>query len=134
MLEFQRAVMPLATPLDRLARGHFEPIGDELHSYFRDVHDHLLRVNGQIETQRQLLSSVLQAHLTQVTVRQNEDLRRIAAWAAILALPTAIAGVYGMNFQDMPELSWTLGYPVVLAVMTSLCVGLYVRLRRAGWL
>jgi len=134
VLEFQRAVVPLASPLDRLARGHFEPVCDDLHSYFRDVHDHLLRVNTQLDTQRQLLASALQAHLTQVTVRQNEDMRRIAAWAAILAVPTMMAGIYGMNFKHMPELEWTYGYPLVALVMAAICTGLYLRLRRAGWL
>jgi magnesium transporter len=134
VLEFQRAVVPLATPLDRLARGHFEPICDPLHSYFRDVHDHLMRVSGQIDTQRQLLSSALQAHLAQVTVRQNEDVRRISAWAAILAIPTAVAGIYGMNFKHMPELKWTYGYPLVLVVVALMCTALYWRLRRSGWL
>jgi magnesium transporter len=134
VLQFQRSIVPLATPLDRLARGHFDAIPDDLHSYFRDVHDHLLRVSSQIDTQRQLLSSALQAHLTQVSVRQNEDMRRIAAWAAILAIPTAIAGIYGMNFDHMPELRWQYGYPLALSVMGVICGLLYRRLRRAGWL
>jgi len=134
VLEFQRAVVPLATPLDRLARGHFEPICDPLHSYFRDVHDHLLRVSAQIDTQRQLLSSALQAHLAQVTVRQNEDVRRISSWAALAAIPTAVAGIYGMNFEHMPELEWTYGYPLILGLVVAACVLLYRRLRRAGWL
>lgn len=134
VLQFQRAIVPLATPLDRLARGHFDAVSDDLHSYFRDVHDHLLRVSSQIDTQRQLLSSALQAHLTQVSVRQNEDMRRIAAWAAILAIPTAMAGIYGMNFRHMPELEWQYGYPLVLGVMGAICGLLYRRLRRAGWL
>ncbi|PTL54128.1 magnesium/cobalt transporter CorA [Paraconexibacter algicola] len=134
VLQFQRAVVPLATPLDRLARGQFDAVHDDLHSYFRDVHDHLLRVSSQIDTQRQLLSSALQAYLAQVSVRQNDDMRRIAAWAAILAVPTALAGIYGMNFEHMPELRWQYGYPLVIAVMATICSLLYRRLRRAGWL
>ena len=83
---------------------------------------------------RALLSSILQANLTQVQVRQNEDMRRVTAWVAILAVPTMIAGIYGMNFEHMPELRWELGYPAVLTVIFVACVVLYWRFRRAGWL
>ena len=93
VLELQRAVTPLAAPVDRLARGQFDLISPELRSYFRDVHDHLLRVASRVEGFRDLLSSALQANLTQVTVRQNADMRRISAWVAILAVPTMIAGI-----------------------------------------
>jgi magnesium transporter len=134
VLQFSRAVLPLAAPLDRLARGHFDVIHDELHSYFRDVHDHVLRVAGRVEGFHKLLGSALQANLTQVTVRQNEDVRRISAFVAILAIPTMVAGIYGMNFKHMPELSWTYGYPAVILVIVVLCVWLYVRFKRAGWL
>ena len=134
VLEFQRAVAPLAAPVDRLARGQFDLIPPALQSYFRDVHDHLLRVTGRIETFRELLGSALQANLTQVTVRQNADMRRISAWVAILAVPTMIAGIYGMNFEHMPELGWQYGYPAVLVVILVICTTLYRRFRRAGWL
>ncbi len=134
VLEFQRAVAPLAAPVDRLARGHFDLIAPELQDYFRDVHDHLLRVGARGEAFRDLLSSALQANLTQVTVRQNADMRRISAWVAILAVPTMIAGIYGMNFEHMPELGWEYGYPAVLVVILVICATLYRRFRRAGWL
>ena len=134
VLEFHRAVVPLTAPVDRLARGHFEGIDSELRTYFRDVHDHLLRVSQQIQGFRELLSSALQANLTQVSVRQNEDMRKISAWVAIAAVPTAVAGIYGMNFKHMPELSWSFGYPLVLAVTFAICLFLYGRFRRAGWL
>jgi magnesium transporter len=134
VLEMQRAVVPLAAPVDRLARGHFDLVSPELRDYFRDVHDHLLRVAGRIEGFRDLLSSALQANLTQVTVRQNADMRRISAWVAILAVPTMIAGIYGMNFRHMPELSWRFGYPAVLVVILVACGVLYRAFRRAGWL
>jgi magnesium transporter len=134
VLEFQRAVVPLAPPIDRLARGHFEVIDDELRTYFRDVHDHLVRVSLQIQGFRELLSSALQANLTQVSVRQNEDMRKITAWVGILAVPTAISAIYGMNFKHMPELGWTFGYPLVLGLIALVCVILYMRFRRAGWL
>jgi magnesium transporter len=134
VLEFSRAVTPLTPAVDRLARGHFDLIDEELHEYFRDVHDHLLRVGQRIDGFRDLLSSALQANLTQVSVRQNEDMRKITAWVAILAVPTAVAGIYGMNFKHMPELEWTFGYPLVVAVTLVICLLLYRRFRRAGWL
>jgi magnesium transporter len=134
VLEFSRAVAPLTPVLDRLARGHFDLVDDDLHEYFRDVHDHLLRVGQRIDGFRDLLSSALQANLTQVSVRQNEDMRKITAWVAILAVPTMVAGIYGMNFKHMPELRWTYGYPTVLAVTLVVCFLLYRRFRRAGWL
>ena len=89
----------------------------EVRAYFRDVNDHLLRVHEQLEGYRDLLTSVLEANLAQVTVRQNEDVRKISAIVAILAVPTAVAGIYGMNFEHMPELKWEYGYPLVLALM-----------------
>jgi len=134
MLELHAAVSPLAEPLDRLARGRHELIHEEIRAYFRDVHDHLLRVIEQVESCRDLLTSVLAANLTQVTVRQNEDMRRISAWAAIVAVPTLIAGVYGMNFRHMPELRWTYGYPVVIGLIALVCLSLYGYFRRTGWL
>jgi magnesium transporter len=134
VLEFHRAVVPLTSPVDRLARGHFEVIDTELRIHLRDVHDHLLRVSQQIQGFRELLSSALQANLTQVSVRQNEDMRKITAWVAILAVPTAVSAIYGMNFKHMPELGWTFGYPLVISLMLLACITLYVRFRRAGWL
>jgi magnesium transporter len=134
VLEFHRAVTPLASAVDRLARGDHELIGPDLRTYFRDVEDHLLRVAGRIAGFRDLLSSVLQANLTQVTVRQNADMRKISAWVAIAAVPTMIAGIYGMNFTHMPELTSLWGYPLVLAVMVLVCGTLYWRFRRSGWL
>jgi magnesium transporter len=134
VLEMQRAVVPLSAPVDRLARGHFDLVSPEMRDYFRDVHDHLLRVAGRVESFRELLSSALQANLTQVTVRQNEDMRRISAWVAILAVPTMIAGIYGMNFRHMPELTWRYGYPAVVALILVACGLLYRAFRRAGWL
>jgi magnesium transporter len=134
VLEFSRSVTPLTPAVDRLARGHFDLIDDDLHEYFRDAHDHLLRVGQRIDGFRDLLSSALQANLTQVSVRQNEDMRKITAWVAILAVPTAVAGIYGMNFKHMPELQWSFGYPLILGVMLVICLMLYLRFRRSGWL
>ena len=120
--------------VDEIARGHFEVVPDDLREYFRDVHDHLRRVAGRIAGFRELLGSALHANLTQVSVRQNEDMRKISAWVAILAVPTMIAGIYGMNFEHMPELEWRFGYPAVLFVIALACLLLYRRFKRAGWL
>jgi len=132
VLDLHRAVTPLAPAIDKLARG--EIIHPELRTYFRDVHDHLLRLIGRIEGFRDLLSSALQANLTQATVRQNEDMRKISAWVAILAVPTGVAAIYGMNFTDMPELQWRFGYPGVLILIVCISAFLYWRFRRSGWL
>ena len=123
MLEFNRAAAPLVEPVDRLARGHYDQVHPEVRAYFRDVNDHLLRVHEQLESYRDLLTSMLEANLAQVTVRQNEDVRKISAIVAIVAVPTMIAGIYGMNFEHMPELGWTFGYPLVLALMAASASG-----------
>jgi magnesium transporter len=109
-------------------------IHPEVRTYFRDVNDHLLRAHDQLESFRDLLTSVLQANLTQVGVRQNEDMRKISAWVAIAVVPTAIAGIYGMNFEHMPELDWSFGYPAALLLMLAICSTLFWRFKRAGWL
>ena len=134
VLKFSRAVGPLIPAVEQLVRGTEHGIAEEMRSYFRDVLDHLIRVNGHIDSMHELLSNMLQANLTQVSVRQNEDMRKISAWVAILAVPTMIAGIYGMNFEHMPELKWELGYPAVLVVIAVACSYLYVRFKRAGWL
>ena len=134
VLEFSHAVGPLVDPIDRLAKGRYEMIHPEVRTYFRDVNDHLLRTHEQLESYRDLLTSILSANLAQVTVRQNEDVRRISAIVAILAVPTAIAGIYGMNFEHMPELGWTFGYPAVLLVMATICFVLYRYFKKVGWL
>lgn len=134
VLDFHGAVAPLSDAVDEIARGHYAVVPDELHEYFRDVHDHLRRAGGRIAGFRELLGSALHANLTQVSVRQNEDMRKISAWVAILAVPTMIAGIYGMNFEDMPELHWRFGYPSVLLLIAVVCLLLYRRFKRAGWL
>lgn len=134
VLEFKRALLPLIRPLGWLHEPD-GPIHDaELRLRFRDVTDHLLRVADHVETYDNLLSDVLAAHLAQVSVRQNNDMRKISAWVAIVAVPTMIAGIYGMNFERMPELEWAFGYPFVLGAMAVICVLLYRAFRRSGWL
>jgi magnesium transporter len=134
VLEFQAAASPLGEALEEVCSGSFRVIPASLHEYFRDVEDHLRRVTTRIESFRQLLDSALEANLTQVSMRQNEDMRKISAWVAIAAVPTMVAGIYGMNFKHMPELGWTFGYPLVLAVILAICLYLYWRFKRAGWL
>jgi magnesium transporter len=134
VLEFTHAAGPLVDPVDRLAKGHFEVIHPEVRTYFRDVNDHLLRAHEQLEGFRDLLTSVLSANLAQVTVRQNEDVRKISAIVAIVAVPTMIAGIYGMNFEHVPELEWSFGYPLVIGVMGVVCFMLYRYFKRVGWL
>jgi magnesium transporter len=120
--------------VDRLARGQYEHIHTDVRDYFRDVSDHLIRARDQLDNMRDLLAGSLQANLAQVAVRQNEDMRRISAWVAIIAVPTAIAGIYGMNFEHMPELRWEMGYPAVLLLMLLICTGLHRYFKRSGWL
>ena len=134
VLELHRAVAPLVEPLRRLARGEFDFVHDDLTHYFTDVHDHVVRTNDRVESFRELLHGVLDANLAQVSVRQNDDVRKISAWVARVAVPTAIAGIYGMNFEHMPELKWTFGYPAVLLLIALVCTSLYVYFKRVGWL
>jgi magnesium transporter len=134
VLEFQAATAPLAEALEELCSNNYAVVPAALHEYFRDVEDHLARVSTRIENFRQLLDSALEANLTQVSMRQNEDMRKISAWVAIAVVPTMIAGIYGMNFEHMPELEWRLGYPAVLVLIVSVCLFLYWRFKRAGWL
>jgi magnesium transporter len=134
VLEFQAATLPLGEALEELCSNNYAVIPETLHEYFRDVEDHLQRVSTRIENFRQLLDSALGANLTQVSMRQNEDMRKISAWVAIAAVPTMVAGIYGMNFEHMPELKWTLGYPAVLMITLAICLYLYWRFKRSGWL
>ncbi|REF01016.1 magnesium and cobalt transport protein CorA [Thermomonospora umbrina] len=133
VLEFRSAEDPLIPVLQEIVRGKFPECRGTL-EYFRDVLDHLLRVDQQVDAHNELLTSVLSAHLALLGKQQNEDMRKISSWAAIIAVPTAIAGIYGMNFDHMPELKWRIGYPLVICVMVSACILVYRRLRKSGWL
>ncbi|MGV9885576.1 magnesium and cobalt transport protein CorA [Streptomyces sp. NPDC003395] len=134
LLELKRAVVPLGRPLLELSDRPMRVIEPEIQAYFRDVSDHLLRATEQIAAFDELLNSILQAHLAQVTVAQNEDMRKITAWAAVIAVPTMVCGVYGMNFDNMPELHWRFGYGLVIGVIAVACLALYRGFRRNGWL
>ena len=133
-VELHRATDPLIEPLTRLVRDDHDVVHDDVQPYFRDVLDHVKRANESVESLRELLNGILDANLAQVSVRQNEDMRKITAWAGIAAIPTVIGAIYGMNFEHMPELRWTFGYPLVLIVMAVLCLFIYRRFKRAGWL
>jgi magnesium transporter len=134
VVEFRHATLGLDDPLDDLANGKVAEADPVLLHYFRDVHDHLLRVASRMEVIDNLLSSALTANLAQIGVRQNEDMRKISAWVAIVAVPTMIAGIYGMNFEHMPELGWAHGYTFALTLMVVSAISLYVLFRRRGWL
>jgi magnesium transporter len=135
VLEFRRAVVPLFEPVHMMFTQPNSPVQDpELRLLFRDVSDHLQGVSDHIETYDRLLTDILGAHLAQISVQQNEDMRKISAWVAIAAVPTMIAGIYGMNFTNMPELRWQQGYFAALAVMAVACASLYRAFRRSGWL
>jgi magnesium transporter len=135
LVQFRRAVSPLASPMERLSsRQTGLPIDPRTGDYFRDVHDHLLRDVDRIAAFDELLSGALQANLAQLQMRDNADIRRISAWVAILAVPTMVFGLYGMNFEHIPELTWRFGYPAVLLLTFAVCLTLYFRLRRSGWL
>jgi magnesium transporter len=134
VIEFRRAVRPLMDPMERLAAGLVPNIHKEIQPYLRDVADHIARVVDLIDNFDDLLASALNANLAQVAVRQNNDMRRISAWVAIVAVPTLIAGIYGMNFTHMPELGWRFGYPMALTLMAVICTVLYRAFKRSGWL
>jgi magnesium transporter len=135
VLEFRRAGVPLAAPLKMLHDGSRSPLPQkEVRLLFRDVADHLLRVIDHVESYDRLLTDILNAHLAQITVQQNSDVRKISAWVAIAAVPTMIAGIYGMNFDNMPELKWHYGYFLVVGLMAAACAALYRAFRKSGWL
>nr|WP_245601710.1 magnesium/cobalt transporter CorA [Hamadaea tsunoensis] len=133
MVEFKRAVVPLQRPLMTLVSDTSE-VKKELRRYFRDVQDHLTRTVEQISSFDDLLNSILQARLAQVSVEQNNDMRKMASWAGIAAWCTAVAGIYGMNFPNMPEIHWRYGYPIIFSVMVAGSIILYRVFRRSGWL
>ncbi|MGP3974603.1 magnesium/cobalt transporter CorA [Streptomyces sp. 8N114] len=132
-VEFRRATVPLTDPVTRLTGSGVPFVHEDSRLFFRDVADHLSRVNEQVESIDRLLSDILSAYLAQMGVRQNDDMRKISAWAAMFAVPTAIAGVYGMNFDHMPELHWIWGYPATILLMATICVVLFRVFKRRNW-
>ncbi|MCP9959580.1 MULTISPECIES: magnesium/cobalt transporter CorA [Streptomyces] len=134
VLEFRRATGPLGGPMERLAGAGVPYVNEEARPFFRDVSDHLTRAGEHVEGLDRLLTDILSAHLAQMGVRQNDDMRKISAWAAMAAVPTMVAGVYGMNFTHMPELHATWGYPAAVGLMATAVVVLYRLFKRRGWL
>jgi magnesium transporter len=130
----RRAVAPLQDVCSRIMRFDVPQIDREMGPYFRDVQDHVIRILEDIDNLRDLLGSALEAYLLLASIQQGNVMKKLAGWAAILAVPTAVAGIYGMNFENMPELKEPWGYPLVLAVIAGLCAFLYLRFRRSGWL
>ena len=134
ILRLRRAVAPLAAPLKTLSNTANILVADQVREYFRDVEDHLSHVAERIGTFDEMLTTLVSAALAEVANRQNQDMRKISAWAAIALVPTAIAGIYGMNFTHMPELDWRFGYPMAILGMIAVCSVLYLLLRRKHWL
>jgi len=133
-LEVRRAVLPLREPLQRFLERDVGAMSEQAVPYFRDVADHLSRVSDAIDSIDTLLDNALSAHLARLSVQQNDDTRKISAWGALLVVPTVIAGVYGMNFQHMPELGWRFGYPAALLSMVVVSYALWRAFKRSGWL
>jgi magnesium transporter len=134
VIEFHRAVYPLLGPLEAFERGAFPQISEALRRFFRDVADHARRVNEQTHSQRELLTSILEANLALLSVQQNVVVRQISAYAAVIAVPTFFASVWGMNFKYMPELDKHIGYPLALTLMAVSVLILHRFFRRIGWL
>ena len=134
LLSLRRTTAPLVEVCNRLMRFDLPHVPEDTRVYFRDVYDHVVRLNETIDAQRELLTTALEAHLSLMSHAQNEHMKRITAWAAMIAVPTMIAGIYGMNFRNMPELNWAYGYHASILVMISACVALYVGFKRSGWL
>jgi magnesium transporter len=134
VMVLSHAVAPLMEAIAKLHGGRVPPICINSQEYFRDVYDHLYRINTSINTIRETISTAIQVNLSMVTIDESEVNKRLAAWAAIFAVATAFAGIWGMNFKAMPELEWHYGYPAALCVMMSVCGYLYYRFRRTGWL
>jgi len=134
LAEMRRAVNPLKEPMKRFATGSVPTVTQDAAPFFRDVADHVIRVSETIETLDALLSTAFEAHLARIGVEQNEDMRKISAWVAIAAVGTLVAGVYGMNFSHMPELSWRYGYPYAIGLMVVSAVVLYRLFKKSGWL
>ncbi|MGX7829729.1 magnesium and cobalt transport protein CorA [Actinokineospora sp. 24-640] len=134
VVELRRSVLPLAAPLRVLSGGGHHLISPAVQSYFRDVADHLDLVAERITGFDEILTTLLNATLAKVTIQQNSDMRRITAWAAVIAVPTMVFGIYGMNFDHMPELHWRYGYPLIVALTLVACLILYRMFKRNRWL
>jgi magnesium transporter len=133
LLEVKRAISPLIDICNRLMRYDLDVIPKDTQPYFRDVYDHAIRINEMVDNLRELLTTALEANFSLISISQNEVMKRFAGWAAIIAVPTMVAGIYGMNFKFMPELDSPYGYPFVWLIIIGACGGLYWYFHRAGW-
>ena len=134
LMTLKHAVGPLHEAVGKLYGGRVPAMCTYTQEYFRDIADHLLRLNQSIESQRDMVTTAISVNLSMITIGENETTKRLAAYAALVAVPTMIAGVYGMNFEHMPELKWAYGYPVSLAMMVGIDAWLFWRFRKAKWL
>jgi magnesium transporter len=134
MVVLKHAVAPLMEAVGKLTSGRVPPVCANSRDYFRDVYDHLARINTQIEAIRDTIGTAIQVSLSSVAIEQSDVAKRLAAWAGIFAAATAFAGIWGMNFKAMPELQWEYGYPMALGIIVSACTLLFLRFRRMGWL
>lgn len=134
MVALKHAVAPLMEAVAKLTSGRVPPVCANSRDYFRDVYDHLVRINAQLETVRDTIGTAIQVSLSSVAIEQSDVAKRLAAWAGIFAAATAFAGIWGMNFKAMPELQWEYGYPMALGIIVSICTLLFLRFRRMGWL
>jgi len=134
LVAIKRAVSPLVEMCNRLMRFDQAIVHQDMHPYFRDVYDHVIRINESVDTLRELLGTALEANLSLISIRQNDVMKKLAAWAAILAVPTAISGIFGMNFEVIPAHDWTFAFPAIVTAMMALGALLHRGFRRAGWL
>jgi magnesium transporter len=133
LMTLKHAVLPLMDDVGKLQGGRVPPVCNGTQEYFRDVYDHLMRINAAIENIREMLTTAISVNIAMIGIGDADITKRLAAWGALITVPTLIAGIYGMNFENMPELKWSLGYPLALAVMVGIDGFLYSRFRRAGW-
>ncbi len=134
VMTLKHAVSPLMESSGKLTSGRVPRVCETSRDYFRDVYDHLTRINASLENLRDTIGTAIQVNLSMVTIEESEVTKRLAAWAGIFGVATAFAGIWGMNFEHMPELKWAFGYPVALGLIFSSCGALWWRFRRAGWL
>jgi magnesium transporter len=134
LMVLRHSVAPLHEAAGKLYGGRVPEIVAGTQDYFRDVYDHLFRINQSIDSLREMLTTAISVNLSLITVHENETMKRLAAYAALLAIPTMIAGIYGMNFEVMPELKWAYGYPATMALIFAADMYLFYRFRKSGWL
>jgi len=134
LMTLKHVVAPLMEAVGKLYGGRVPHLCQGTQEYFRDVYDHLARINGTIESIREILTTAIQVNLALIGIADNEVTKRLAAWGALITVPTLIAGIYGMNFKHMPELDWSIGYPLVVFTMIAIDVVLFLRFRHAKWI